>query len=256
MMCLVRKPEPCGPQDRHFPLVPARRRRPDLLAGASSLFRSSFSNQALYRIRLHEPFCHSRGHELLWCAGDRVVRPLGAGNTPATRTSCFVQEFPGSVRAFAGQTDVVLREAFFRMARWDLFLRRNAFIHPWVWRCLPSATLRRRLLGRTTAVAVRRYAHYWEFLHAEGRKYDWVLLFDIRDVLWQADLCAALSEPGLHAFLEDESVEIGAEGDYNIQWLRLRGQQGAFLRGKVSSAREPSLATESPCFPIYGGSWT
>jgi len=150
----------------------------------------------------------------------------------------FAQDFSPEVVGFANRAEVRLNQAFFGMRRGARLLRgRFRCLHRPLWVSLAGSSSRAWLLRRTTAVMVRRFAHYARFLARDGSQYRWIFLSDVRDVLWQGDLFECIQEPGLHAFIEDESVVIGSAGDNNINWLqRLLGIQDALpLCGNVSS---------------------
>ena len=84
----------------------------------------------------------------------------------------------------------------------------------------PAATrLRRRDLEyKLEGLQSLRYGHYLDYLDGPGADADFVMVSDIRDVLFQADpFDGAVGE--LEVFLEADHVTVGAE-PFNRRWIR------------------------------------
>lgn len=148
----------------------------------------------------------------------------------------FAESFPQETIEFAKKMQVDLQFAFFGMSRLDLLLRRKNWIFPIIWRAFPLDSLRTVLIARTTNIMIRRFAHYKQYLLLNYKSCENVLISDIRDVIFQNDFFSLQHSNGLHAFLEDESVIIGAPNDSNIKWLNdVNRLYAKSLAGNVSS---------------------
>jgi hypothetical protein len=67
-------------------------------------------------------------------------------------------------------------------------------------------------------VQASRYLHYRDYLYVHRAKYHWVMLTDVRDVIFQADPFSWDLPSGLHVFEEYPEVKLG-EQEANRNWI-------------------------------------
>lgn len=83
---------------------------------------------------------------------------------------------------------------------------------------LPETT-KYQLAHQVLHLFYRRHLLYLEYLREYGGSYERFLVTDCRDVFFQGDPFAWPQTPGLHVFLEDESMQV-KKCTHHARWLR------------------------------------
>ncbi|MBI1892768.1 MAG: hypothetical protein HYS14_01440, partial [Candidatus Rokubacteria bacterium] len=65
-----------------------------------------------------------------------------------------------------------------------------------------------------------RYACFAAYLRQHARRYDQVLISDVRDVVFQSHPFIGVTSPACHFFLESARLRIGSEPN-NARWMRI-----------------------------------
>ena len=156
---------------------------------------------------------------------------------PAARVVLFVERTDAATTDYLKSRGVEVCQVRMHRRPWAGFFDRRPNGRAKLLRLLGVLKLQRPFIKRTCGLASARFLCFRDYLKKQVTGETRVLMTDVRDVLFQADFFARLSDDSLYAALEDPTVLIGAPHDNNFTWLKneFNAETAEALRGRINS---------------------